>query len=54
MNSISEKELNEKIHHVRRLADFVILLNDQNVILKKQIEALKSKKRDGESVDNES
>lgn len=53
MDNISEKELNEKIHHVRRLADFVILLNDQNTMLKKQIETLKNKKHNEESVDNE-
>lgn len=54
MDSISEKELNEKINHVRKLADFTILLNDQNAILKKQIETLKHKKCSEESVDSES
>lgn len=53
MDIISDKELNEKIEHVRRLADFVTLLDDQNFLLKKQIEILKSKKCNG-STDNES
>lgn len=53
MDIISDKELNEKIEHVRRLADFVALLDDQNFLLKKQIEALKGKNHNG-SINNES
>lgn len=40
---MTNDELNDQINHIRRLSDFVILLEAQNEILRAQVERLRAK-----------